>query len=284
MRFDPAVKEFYREHGAALQKGAFEPEHLELLARGVARNLENPSPGSGNTYQADDGSGEFRYDYGCHGWIPEYTEFVKASGLAEAAAEMLSSRRVCFFDDSYFVKQAGCEIPSPWHHDYSYYQIEGEILIAWVPLDPHGAHESLRLVAGSHRWGKEFAPLDFDPVTLAEGRLAPGQTSQEPYNAIPDLDGGDYDILAWQVEPGDCVFFNGLTLHGSRGNPTPHAQRRFNCRFVDEGATYQPRRVASSGAGTLGVGIGNAPLQPGQRLSDDPESFPIIWQADTARS
>ena len=33
--------------------------------------------------------------------------------LAETAAKLLSSTRVCFFDDSYFVKQARCRTPSP---------------------------------------------------------------------------------------------------------------------------------------------------------------------------
>jgi ectoine hydroxylase-related dioxygenase (phytanoyl-CoA dioxygenase family) len=187
---------------------------------------------------------------------------------------LLQSQRVCFFDDSYFIKQAGSDIPAPWHHDFTYYEIEGEILVSWIPLDVHGEHETLRLVAGSHRWGKRFAPIDFDP----QRDPADAEEFSKFYDPIPDIDAGEFEILSWQVEPGDCVFFNGLTLHSSRGNPTQRTQRRFNCRFVDESATYLPRPGYPWGDGKT-----NADLQPGQRLSEDAEHFPVLWEANSTR-
>jgi len=267
---DPAVADRYREQGAVLLKGAVSPEHLKLLARGIERNIDNPSQDSYHRFDGEEGRGAFVYDYGCHSWIPEYIEFAKVSGLAETAARLLSSRRVCFFDDSYFLKQPGSNVPSPWHHDYTYYEIEGEILVAWIPLDPHDEYETLRLAAGSHRWGKRFDPIQFD----SDQKSTSAEHAPSSYDPIPDIDGGEYEILAWEVEPGDCIFFNGLTLHGSRGNPTSRTQRRFNCRFVDEGATYAPRSDYPWGDGKA-----NADLQPGQRLSEDPEQFPTLWEA-----
>lgn len=271
MAFDPTIKQFYCDNGAALVKGCFTSEQLELLARGVDRNIEHPSKESYTRFDSGgDGHGAFIYDYGCHPWIPEYTEFARTSGLAAMAAELLSSRRVCFFDDSYFIKQAGSEIPAPWHHDHTYYQIEGEILVAWVPLDRHAEYETLRLVAGSHRWGKNFLPVNFDP----DSDPVPTASAAKAYDPIPDIDAGNFEILAWDVEPGDCVFFNGLTLHSSRGNPTQHEQRRFNCRFLDASAVYAPREGYPWGDGKA-----SANLQPGQRLSEDPKIFPVLWEA-----
>jgi ectoine hydroxylase-related dioxygenase (phytanoyl-CoA dioxygenase family) len=270
MRFDPGVNQLYRKNGAVLMRGVFVYDDLELLARGIERNIERPSQDSFHRFDGKNGRGAFIYDYGCHSWIPEYTEFVRTSGLAEMAARMLSSQRVCFFDDSYFIKEAGSKHPAPWHHDFTYYEIDGEILVAWIPLDPHGEYETLRLVAGSHRWGKRFRPAAFDPD--------PGATEAKDesgsYDPLPDLDGGKYEILAWDVEPGDCVFFNGLTLHSSLGNPTTRDQRRFNCRFIDESVVYLPRPDHPWGDGKA-----NANLKPGQRLSDDPNCFPILWEA-----
>jgi len=274
VHLDPTVKRSYREDGGALVKGAFAPELLDLLARGIERNIEYPSEDSYHRFDGEGGRGAFIYDYGCHRWISEYIDFAKTSGLAAAAAQLLSSQRVCFFDDSYFIKQAISEHSAPWHHDFTYYEIEGEILVAWIPIDPHGEYETLRLVAGSHRWGKQFMPVDFDPKLDAESR----QNALKSYDPIPDIDAGDYDILAWEVEPGDCVFFNGLTLHSSRGNPTQQAQRRFNCRFVDESAIYSPR------AGyPWGEGKANSNVEPGQRVSDDSESFPVLWDGNSTR-
>ncbi len=270
MRLDPTIKHFYCEKGAALLKGAIASEHLDLLVRGIERNIRHPSQDSYTRFDGENGRGAFIYDYGCHPWIPEYTEFARTTGLAEAAAQLLSSQRVCFFDDSYFIKQPGSEFPAPWHHDFTYYEIEGEILVAWIPLDPHGEYETLRMVAGSHRWGKRFVPVNFDPAA----NPVPTEGSSKSYDSVPDIEAGDFEILAWEVEPGDCVFFNGLTLHSSRGNATERDQRRFNCRFLDESAVYAPQPDYPWGDGKA-----NANLQPGQRLSEDPEIFPILWEA-----
>ena len=269
---DQTIKDFYQKNGAALLRGVFSPEQLELLARGIEKNVAEPSPTSFSRFEGEDGRGVFTLDYGCHRWIPEYIEFAATSRLSELAAELLQSKRVCFFDDSYFIKQAGSEIKVPWHHDFTYYEIEGDILVAWIPLDSHGEHETLRLVAGSHRWGKRFPPVEFE----SHRDPASAEVVPKSYDPIPDIDAGDYEILSWEVEPGDCVFFNGLTLHSSRGNPTQSEQRRFNCRFVDESAVYVPNPDFP-----LGDGKANANVQPGQRLSEDPEHFPVLWQADT---
>jgi ectoine hydroxylase-related dioxygenase (phytanoyl-CoA dioxygenase family) len=270
VRLDPVIEHSYREQGAALLKGAFTLPQLELLQAGIQRNIENPSKNSYHRFAGREAGGDFFYDYGCHRWIPEYVEFVKGSGLAAMAAELLSSQRICFFDDSYFVKQSGSELPAPWHHDFSYYEIEGEMLVAWVPIDPHGESETLRFVAGSHRWGKLFLPVPFDPREQA----APDTTTPPAYDPLPDIAGGDFEILAWAVEPGDCVFFNGLTLHSTRGNATIRDQRRFSGRFIDESAVYTPR------AGyPLSDGKANANVEPGQRLCEDPENVPVVWDA-----
>jgi hypothetical protein len=279
LHLDPATTEFYHEKGAALQRGAFTPEQLEILTRGVAKNRENPSKASYRSFEDEDWQGAFQYDYGCHSRVPEYAEFVETSGLAEAVAGLLSSQRLCSFDEGYFVKQAGCAVPAPWHHDFSYYQIEGDFAVAWVPLDPHGEQETLRMVAGSHRWGREFTSAAFDP----NYPFAADASASRSIAAIPDIDAGEYEILAWEVEHGDCVLFNGLTLHASRGNPTQRDQRRFSCRFIDEGATYVPRGGDSRGIGARGVGIDDSTLQPGQCVSEDSRSFPVVWQADSTK-
>jgi len=280
VRLDPVVKEFYLEKGAALQKGAFAASELEIVARGISKNLANPSKSCYRRFEGEDGKGAFEYDYGCHSWVPEYAEFIESSGLAEAAAELLSSQRVSFFDDGYFVKQAGCTVLAPWHQDFSYYQIDRDFVVAWVPLDPCGGEQTLRLVAGSHRWEKEFPPVNFDPVYSA----ATGGAAFESPLAIPDVESGRCEVLAWAMDPGDCVFFSGRTLHGSRGNRTRCDQRRFTCRFIDAGASYEPRGAGAPGVEVVGVGIENATLRPGQCVSDDAENFPVIWQADATRS
>ena len=262
-------KKSFREQGALLLREAFPRELLSLLERGIAKNIDQPSRDAFHRFEGVGDQGDFTYDYGSHGWIPEYLEFAQVSGIARLAAGLLDVKRVCFFDDSYFIKQAHCAHPAPWHHDFTYYEIDGQIVVAWVPLDPHGKHETLRLASGSHAWGSRHAPFGFDP------RGDPKQgIDVSAYDPLPDLESGEYEILEWEVGPGDCIFFDGLTLHGSRGNPTARDLRRFNCRFVGEDARYRKSPIYP-----FGDGKANADLQDGQRLCEDPSCFPVAWES-----
>ena len=48
------------------------------------------------------------------------------------------------------------------------------------------------------------------------------------FERCPDIEGarGDYDIVSWELEPGDCIFFQGLIVHQGRNNPTRDTRRR----------------------------------------------------------
>ena len=39
-------------------------------------------------------------------------------------------------------------------------------------------------------------------------------------------DGKIDQLLSWDCEPGDCVVFHGMTLHGAKGNKSSNLQRR----------------------------------------------------------
>ena len=69
---------------------------------------------------------------------------------------------------------------------------------------------AVRFVRGSHRWGRLFYPrvfLDGADFNTTDAGLEP----------VPDIDAHpqDYDILAWDLEPGDVIAFGFRTLHGT---------------------------------------------------------------------
>ncbi len=62
----------------------------------------------------------------------------------------------------------------------------------------------------------------------------------------PDVDSHreSYDLVCWDVEPGDVLIFNGLVLHGSTGNHTTDRPRRaFSTRWAGEDVRFSPRHA-----------------------------------------
>ena len=76
-------------------------------------------------------------------------------------------------------KDPGTIVETPWHHDQSYYPVDGEDLVSlWIPVDPVPRETSISFVEGSHRWGKWYVPRMFDGATEYE-RLKTGPHTRE---------------------------------------------------------------------------------------------------------
>ena len=74
-----------------------------------------------------------------------------------------SSAFSVFYHEHVLVKEPSAKIPTPWHHDQSYYPIDGEdICSIWMPVDPVPLEATLKFVKGSHRWNKWFVPRKFE--------------------------------------------------------------------------------------------------------------------------
>jgi len=51
--------------------------------------------------------------------------------------QLLQALVVRFFYDQLFVKEPGSPVPTPWHHDLTFWPIRGQqIASIWMPLDP----------------------------------------------------------------------------------------------------------------------------------------------------
>jgi hypothetical protein len=149
----------YERDGAVCLRGVLAPAWIELLDRGVERNIARPGPWFTDFTGADGGARCIKDDF-CWTWIPEYEDFARRSPCAALVGELMRAREVCFIEDQYFQKEAGASTPTPWHQDQSYYEVAGAWCVAWVPLNPVAAEDSLRFVAGSHR-GPLYLPQDF---------------------------------------------------------------------------------------------------------------------------
>ena len=88
---------------------------------------------------------------------------------------------------------------------------------------------------------------------------------------MPDIEANrdDYRLLSWGLEPGDCIAFHFLTVHGAPGNLSQSTRRRaFAARFTGADATYIRRQ------GEMSPPFPEVTLEPGQKL--DCETFPVL--------
>ncbi|TPL07981.1 phytanoyl-CoA dioxygenase [Mesorhizobium sp. B2-4-14] len=258
--------EAYQRDGVVLVRGLFK-DHVEALRAGVARNMAEPSQYGAENLKPGE-AGRFFDDYCNWDRIPEFEKVIRHSAAGEVAAELMRSDSVQLFHDHVLVKEPGTSKPTPWHQDGPYYFVEGMQTVSfWSPLDPV-REASLRCVAGSHRWPKPVLPTRW----LSEENF---YADSDTYIPVPDPDAEGMDIREWEMEPGDAVAFNYMTLHGARGNEAATRRRAFSLRLVGDDARYVQR------PGRTSPPYPGHGMSAGEKLRED--WFPTIFRREAVR-
>ena len=207
---------------------------LERVGAAIERNLAQPSAVGEFISLPEQG-----YLNDIFMWLADddYRAFVLESPVASLAQQVLGSPGVTFFYDQVFVKDSGADVPTPWHHDLTFWPVVGEqVCSIWMPLDPVTRESSgLEYVRGSHRW-----PNRFKAITPDYNAFMVDPDLEDP----PDIDAdrGAYDLVSWAMEPGDVLIFHPLVVHGSSGNEHGARRRRaLATRWFGDGVRYDPR-------------------------------------------
>lgn len=251
-----------RRDGAVCVRGAFDAEFVALAAEAIDANLADLSPRAKRASADDDGA--FVEDFCSWQRIAPMERFIRESPAAAIAAELMAASTVRLYHDHVLVKEPGTRQPTPWHQDQPYYNVDGrQSASMWFPVDPVPLASTLRFVAGSHLgpWYMPRSFLDGEAKWFADGELA----ELPAVEAEPDR----FRVLAWELEPGDAVFFHMLTLHSSGGSAT--RRRVLSVRFLGDDIVHAPRPWTTS------------PPFPG--LEDelpagapmDHPLFPVLW-------
>ena len=230
----------FEEDGATVLRGVISPEWLEKIAAAIDRDIAAPGPFV-HAYPAEDGSGHFHGNLRLWEHDPDFRDFCLNSPLPALAAQLLQSETVNLLYDQLFVKEPGTANPTRWHNDQPYWPIRGwQVLSLWLSPDPvtndSGAMEFIR---GSHNWDKWF-----QPERLGDTASHDDYERNPDYVEIPVIDAarGDYDILAWELEPGDVYVFHALTVHGAGGNLRDDVRRRgYTVRYTGGDVVYDTR-------------------------------------------
>jgi ectoine hydroxylase-related dioxygenase (phytanoyl-CoA dioxygenase family) len=95
----------------------------------------------------------------------DFRAFVFESPAALLVNQLLKSNAVRLFYDQLFVQEPGSPVPTPWHHDITFWPIEGKQIVSiWMPLDPvTRASSGVEYSRGSHLWPNRFKTMNDGP-------------------------------------------------------------------------------------------------------------------------
>jgi ectoine hydroxylase-related dioxygenase (phytanoyl-CoA dioxygenase family) len=257
----------YTDDGALVLRDVIAQSWLTQLAEAVERDIANPGPFY-HGYQTES-DGHFHGNLRIWQNDETFRRFCLESELPKLARQFLQSSKVNLLYDQLFVKESGTTNRTRWHNDEPYWPIRGwQVMSFWVALDETTADSgALEFVRGSHQWNRWFQPETFG-VTKAFGAYE----RNPDYEDIPDIeaDRDAYDIVSWDLSPGDVYVFHALTVHGAPGNSRRDRRRRgYTVRYTGDDVTYDDRPGISKQLLTDA-------LQNGEAL--DCAQYPVIIQ------
>jgi ectoine hydroxylase-related dioxygenase (phytanoyl-CoA dioxygenase family) len=257
------VDEFTAD-GVVCVRNVLGADEVEVARTAIERVMTAPGPLAQVASGADD-PGRFFEDFCRWTDIDEIERLAKFSAVPEIAAQLMATAQVRFFHDHVLVKEGGTRQRTPWHQDQPYYNVDGRGVSAWIPIDPVPQAGCLEVVAGTHT-GPWLMPRTF---LTGEAKWFPEGSLRE----LPDVDAdrASFDIRSFEMQPGDALFFDFLSVHGAPGFPFGGQRRVLSLRYLSNEARHAPRRWRTS---PPFEGLEDE-LPPGAPM--DHPLFPVVW-------
>jgi len=257
----------FRRDGIVCLRGLFDAQWVAQLRKLVEDDMNNPSGMVKNINTADATGFFFGDTFVCH-HISDFRRAVFDSPAAGVMAALFDARKVNLLFDQILVKEPCTSTPTAWHQDITYWPVTGEqVATLWLALDSVTADTgAVEYVRGSHHWGQRYLAVSFDPE----------QTYEEDLPEVPDIEAarGDYDIVRFELEPGDCTIHDARLLHGAPPNSSASVRRRaYIQRWTGDDVVYNPRPNLQRMLRDPGIAPG-APL--------DSDLFPVVFGAPGA--
>lgn len=202
------LRAFYEEHGYAVVRGVYSPDEVDFLEvdfdRIVAQLLASGEEINARwTGPEMDAHGAETVVVHTHN-VQQYSATWMRALLQERfldATEALLGPDIILHHTKLFQKPAEKGAPFPMHQDWSYFPTVRDTMLAAVIHVSAATEEMgcLRVFPGTHELGR-----------MDESH---GQAESEFLQRYPIQ-----DAVPLEAEPGDVVFFNYLTIHGSMPN------------------------------------------------------------------
>lgn len=232
---DTAVREAFERDGVVCLRSVISDSWRGVVAEAIEQDIADPGPffhgydvGDGKTFHGNLRTWE-RHE--------GFRRYCMESPLPRLAQQLMGSQRINLLYDQLFVKDAGTDSPTRWHNDQPYWPVRGrQVLSFWLALDRTTLDSGgMEFVAGSHLWDRWFQPESFGKTTGSS------YTRNADYEPMVDIEAArdDYTIVSWDMDPGDVLVFNAMTVHGAPPNLHPDRRRRgYTVRYTGDDATY----------------------------------------------
>ena len=273
----PEEVDTYHRDGVLLLQNMFDKDWIELLDKGLDVNIKTPTRRSRIWHKDTSGHSMF-YDHTAWQGIDEYRKFIFNSPAAQICGRLTGSTAINFFFDSVFVRSTGTQFETPWHQDEPYWSVEGyDACSIWMPLVPVKRKSSLSFVPGSHRLKTVFKQYNFGDLNpVRKKKVDQVDFSDIAEQEFPDINANPehFGVVSWDVEPGDCVVFNGRTMHGGSGKLDGDCDLRvFTTKWVGDDVRIKFRDCGMDpdhSSDMIEKG-----LKPGDR--PDTDLYPRVW-------
>ena len=264
----------FRTNGVVKVSGAVDPSWIPELLAVADGQLTKPSKWVNDV---NAGASENRLFTDRYLWRHNDVihRFVHDSGCARLAAQAMGSNSARFYFDHLLIKKVNTPTITPWHQDAPYWPFRGkQIASIWLALTPVTVEGSgMEFIRGSHLDDVYYLPEVFGGADNKSGQWANEQRGV----AVPDIDANrkEYDIVSFDMAPGDALIFSAWILHGARGNSSSTQDRvALSTRWLGDDVLWDPRE---------GV---DPTVDPAQVLVDpgmpprDNSFFPEIFSAE----
>jgi len=209
----------FRDAGYLVVRRLFEPDTARrMIDHYMAARATGPLPGDfgGTPDHPEDPTHRYPRMINMHDWDPPSAQWATAARLQSIVRQLIDDEPVLRQTMIYFKPPRGRG--QGLHQDAQFIAVE-PLLGVWVALDrsdePVGP---MTVIPGSHKLGVM-------PVEAADTAVS----FTEVQSVLP----ADAETVGVTMEPGDALFFDGKTIHGSYANRTTDRWRRsFICHYV----------------------------------------------------
>lgn len=186
------------------------------------------------------------------------------SQLPEVLTDLLDTSRLHFWNDTIYVKAPYTAQRTAYHQDLGYMDASGtKCASVWIALDPATpANGGMKYIRESHRWDQLYAANTLIAQTPIPGTNLP---------RLPDIESEEhsYEVLTFDVQPGDVIIHDARTVHGAGGNTTSQMRRAISMRYCGDDMVYFKRPGTAFQARTTHTLENGAPLHA--------QDFPVVW-------
>ena len=270
----------YERDGAIVIRDVLDGPMLDLLARGVEEAHALTSAPSSRLKAAGEGETVVR-DYVSQD-SPALAAFLANGTAGRIGAALMRQPSAHLILDQIFYKDGGEIVPTPWHQDTPFLRVRGDSLVRlWFPCDFSPRDLTVQVVRGSHRWNIVYSagvPADEATSDGVTDRPRVGDASSpSPPNVSRYRD--SFDIMSWDVAPGDVLAFQGNMLHGTDGRTSSGSARRAFAVLMGgpDLAYHKPSGAAFPSPGRKRGLRSRDDIPQGAPIGDYADAFPACW-------